>query len=166
MPNGLCCTTARVCAPSSISCAPSWTASVPRRPICAATSSVGLSPSSSPSSKPPIPIEADLFERATASAPPSPYRRHDVFGAGADPGGPARGQHLERDIKAYAFHAVPRPLAEQRALPAAEAVEGHRHRDRHVDADHADLDAVGEFARGIAVAREDRRAVALLGGAE
>jgi hypothetical protein len=30
-------------------------------------------------------------------------------------------------------------VAEQRALPAAEAVPRHRHRDRHVDAHHADL---------------------------
>ena len=38
---------------------------------------------------------------------------------------------------------------------------GDRNRDRHVDADHADLDAVGEGARRIAVAREDRGAVAV-----
>jgi hypothetical protein len=35
-------------------------------------------------------------------------------------------------------------------------VIGHRHRDRHVDADHADLDRGGEVARGVAVAGEDR----------
>jgi hypothetical protein len=35
------------------------------------------------------------------------------------------------------------------------------HRDRHVDADHADLDAVREFARRVAVAGEDRDAVAI-----
>jgi hypothetical protein len=31
-------------------------------------------------------------------------------------------------------------IAEARALPAAEGVIGERHRDRHVDADHADID--------------------------
>jgi hypothetical protein len=31
-------------------------------------------------------------------------------------------------------------VAEARALPAAEGVVGQRHRDRHVDADHADID--------------------------
>jgi thiaminase/transcriptional activator TenA len=50
---------------SSISCARSWTASAPRRRICAATFSVGLSPSNSPSSKPPTPTgpDMDLFDR-------------------------------------------------------------------------------------------------------
>src|SRR6202011_3427395 len=90
-----------------------------------------------------------------------PHRRHDVFGAGADAGGPAGGDGLEAGVEAHAFHAVHRHVAEQGALPAAKAVERHRHRDRHVDADHADLDAVGEFARGIAIAGEDRDAVAV-----
>ena len=53
-------------------------------------------------------------------------------------------------------------VAEQRRLPAAEGVEGHRHRDRHVDADHAHLDLVCEFARRVAVTREDGGAVAIL----
>ena len=53
-------------------------------------------------------------------------------------------------------------IAEQRALPSAEAVEGHRHRNRHIDTDHADLHAVHVSAGRIAVAREDRRAIAEL----
>src|SRR6266436_9656573 len=77
------------------------------------------------------------------------------------PGGPARGHRLEARVEAHALGAVHRHIAEQGALPAAKAVEGHRHRDRHVDADHADLDAVGEFARSVAVAGEDRGAVAV-----
>jgi hypothetical protein len=52
-------------------------------------------------------------------------------------------------------------VAEQRPLPAAEGMIGHRHRDRNVDADHADLDAVGEIARRVAIAGEDRGAVAV-----
>src|SRR5690242_14351639 len=39
-------------------------------------------------------------------------------------------------------------------------MECHRYRDRHVDADHARLDPRGELPRGIAVAGEDRGAVA------
>jgi hypothetical protein len=54
-----------------------------------------------------------------------------------------------------------RHIAEEGALPAAEAVEGHRHRDRHVDADHAEPAAVGEFARRVAVVGEDGDAVAI-----
>ena len=47
------------------------------------------------------------------------------------------------------------------ALPAAEAVVGHRNRDRHVDADHADLDLVLEAPGGAAVVGEDGGAVAV-----
>src|SRR4029077_9072415 len=54
-----------------------------------------------------------------------------------------------------------RHVTEQRALPAAKAMEGHRHRDRQGDADHADLDSVGEFACGVAVAGEDSSAIAV-----
>ncbi len=83
--------------------------------------------------------------------------------AGADAGRPARGHGLELSIEAHAFHDVDAVVAEDRGLPAAEGVIGHRHRDRHVDAHHADLDVVGEGARGVAVAGEDRRAVRRLG---
>ncbi|MND91836.1 hypothetical protein D3C80_839750 [compost metagenome] len=55
-------------------------------------------------------------------------------------------------------------VAEQRVFPAAEAVEGHGHRDGHVDADHADLDLVTEHARRVAIAREDGGAVGVLVG--
>ena len=51
-------------------------------------------------------------------------------------------------------------IAEQRALPTAEAVKCHRHGDRHVHADHPDLHLVTERACGVAVTREDRGAVA------
>jgi len=98
----------------------------------------------------------------TPSAVPLAHCRHDVFGAGADAGRPAGGHGLEVRVEADACHAVHRHVAEQGTLPVAKAVERHRHRGRHVDADHADLDAVGEFARGVAVAGEDRDAVALL----
>ena len=52
-------------------------------------------------------------------------------------------------------------VAEAGPLPAAEGVVGHRNRDRHVDADHADLHAGHEVAGGVAVAGEDRDAVAV-----
>ena len=53
-------------------------------------------------------------------------------------------------------------VAEGRALPAAEGVVGHGHRDRHVDADHAHVHPRCELARGAAVAGEDGDAVAVL----
>src|SRR5579883_742036 len=89
------------------------------------------------------------------------HRRHDVFSAGADARRPARHDGLHAGEEADAFGPVHEMVAEERALPAAEAVEGHRHRDRHVDADHADLDAAREVPRRIAVTRKDRRAIAI-----
>ena len=53
-------------------------------------------------------------------------------------------------------------VAKGRPLPATEGVIGERHGDRHIDADHADLHAGGEFARRIAVAREDGHTVSIL----
>ncbi len=67
-PSGSRCTTIRGFAASSISCARSWTASAPRKRICAATFSSGPSPSNSPSSKPPTPTgpDIDVFDRVKA----------------------------------------------------------------------------------------------------
>ena len=39
---------------------------------------------------------------------------------------------------------------------------GHRHGDRHVNAHHADIYTGGKFARGMAIAREDSNAIAIL----
>ena len=75
--------------------------------------------------------------------------------------GPAGGDGLGLGVEAEGVGAVLVEVAEGRELPAAEGVVGERHRDRHVDADHADIDAGGEIAGGVAVAGEDRRAVAV-----
>ena len=53
-------------------------------------------------------------------------------------------------------------VTETGALPAAKGVVRHRNWDRHVDADHPDLNAGHEVAGGVAVAREDGNAVAVL----
>src|SRR6185312_11993971 len=76
--------------------------------------------------------------------------------------GPALGDDLVLGPEAKAFLPVLADVAEARALPPAEAVVADRYRDRHVDPDHADVDAMGEFARGVAVAGEDRDSVAVL----
>jgi hypothetical protein len=52
-------------------------------------------------------------------------------------------------------------IAEERCLPAAEAVVGDGHRDGHVDADHAGLDLELELPSRAPVAREDGGAVAV-----
>jgi hypothetical protein len=64
-PSGSRFTTIRIFATSSISCARSWTELAARRRISAATFSVALSPSNSPSSKPPTQTGPDwTFSRA------------------------------------------------------------------------------------------------------
>ena len=57
-------------------------------------------------------------------------------------------------------------VAEQRLLPSAETVEGHWHGDGHVDADHADLDGLGEVAGHAAIVGEQRDAVTVLVGVD
>src|SRR3954447_26245777 len=69
---------------------------------------------------------------------------------------PARGDRLAARVEAHALRPVDVVVAEQRVLPAAEGVERHRHRDRHVDADHPYLHAAREHPRRLAGAREDR----------
>src|SRR6185369_16851956 len=75
--------------------------------------------------------------------------------------GPALRDDLGLGPEAHAFLAVLADVAEARALPPAEAVVADRHGDRHVDADHPDIDARREFARGMAVAGEDGDPVAI-----
>src|SRR5690348_6885874 len=86
-----------------------------------------------------------------------------AFVAGIDePVRPALSHDLVLGPEAKALLAVLADVAEARALPAAEAVVADRHRNGHVHADHADVHASGEFARGVAVPCEDRDSVAIL----
>ena len=99
------------------------------------------------------PICADWAGSAGPSAPtrlllggevqvdPPTTATADHVGAGV---GPAGGDDLAAGVEVHALGAVGVGVAEQRGLPAAERVVGHRHRDRHVDADHPDLDLVLE----------------------
>src|ERR1035437_7204659 len=92
----------------------------------------------------------------------SAERRHRGVNAGADAGGPTRRDGFEAGVEADAFGAIDGVVAKERALPAAEAVERHRDRDGHVNANHAGLNGVGEGAGSVAVAGEDGGAVAVL----
>src|SRR6266849_560430 len=90
------------------------------------------------------------------------HRRDRELRAFLDAGRPARGDRLGLGVEADRIRAVLVEIAEAGLLPAAEGVIGDRHRDRHVDADHADIDLGREVARGVAVAGEDRNAVAVV----
>ncbi len=68
--------------------------------------------------------------------------------------GPRRRAHT-----LWAMHVM---VAEQRCLPAAERVERHGHRNWDINADHADLDLVGELPGGVTISRKDRSAIAEL----
>src|SRR5665213_799800 len=74
---------------------------------------------------------------------------------------PAGGDGLDLGVELHPLHAVLVGVAEGAALPAAEGVIGYRPRDRHVDADHADVDAGGELPRRAAVAGVDGDTVAI-----
>src|SRR5262249_12503576 len=52
-------------------------------------------------------------------------------------------------------------VAEAGAFPSAEGVISERHRNRKVDSHHADLHAIDEIARSIAIARKDRHAISI-----
>src|SRR6516165_680722 len=55
--------------------------------------------------------------------------------------GPASGHRLQPREEAHPVRAMLVRVAESGALPTAEAVIGERHGYRHIDADHADIDA-------------------------
>src|SRR4029078_10365778 len=74
---------------------------------------------------------------------------------------PARGDDLGPRVELEALGAVHVEVAEQAVLPAAEAVVGDRHRDRHVDADHPRVDLELELPGGSAIASEDGGPVAV-----
>src|SRR5436190_24340318 len=92
----------------------------------------------------------------------SVHRRDRELRALLDAGRPARGDGLGLGVEADGSRTMLVEIAETGFLPAAKRVVGDRHRDRHVDADHADIDAGSKIARGIAVAGEDRDAIAVV----
>src|SRR3990167_10936643 len=94
-----------------------------------------------PLCSPPYPLLAIAGERELRRLMRGPLR-------------PALGDGLLAGVEADAVRAVGVQVAEQRALPAAEAVVAHPHRQRPADAHHADLDLVAEQARRFTVAGE------------
>src|SRR5437899_1257555 len=70
-------------------------------------------------------------------------------------GRPALGDGLATREEVDTVGAVHAVVAEGGTLPAAEAVVGHRYWQRHVDADHANLDVVAEITCGLTVTGKD-----------
>src|ERR1700691_2385698 len=90
------------------------------------------------------------------------HRRNRELRAFLDAGRPTRRHGLGLGIEADRIRSVLIEIAKAGLLPATEGVIGDRHRDRHVDADHADIDLGGEIAGGVAVAGKDRNAIAVI----
>ena len=86
----------------------------------------------------------------------------DVLTPARMPVGPTASHCLDVGIEADTFHPMHIVVAEQRALPPPEAVEGHGHGDRDVDADHPHLHLVGKGAGSVSIAGKDADAVAVL----
>src|SRR6202790_1124028 len=63
-----------------------------------------------------------------------------------DAGRPARGDGLGLGVEADRIRTMLVEIAEAGLFPAAKGVVRDRHRDRHLDADHADIDLGGEIA--------------------
>src|SRR4029077_1714663 len=102
---------------------------------------------------------------AGIAAGPSLRSRHGghyEFGTSSNAGRPAARDRFQPGIEANTFRAVHVVVAEDRRFPSTERMECHRHRDRNVDPDHTNPDLVRKFPGRIAIAREDRRAVAEL----
>src|SRR5437879_1560733 len=105
---------------------------------------------------------------STAAAAPeyrlagSLRRGHDEFRALRGALRPALHDRLLARVEAHTLLAVSVHVTEQTLLPAAETMPGHRHWDRHVDPDHADLNSPSELACHVPVAGVARHAVAEL----
>ena len=84
----------------------------------------------------------------------------DVAFAVAEPA--ARSDFLLRE-KLDAFAALHVQIAEEGFVPTVERKPRHRSGHANIDADHAAIDSMLEFARGFARAREDGRAIAVKG---
>ena len=57
-------------------------------------------------------------------------------------------------------------IAKQTLLPTAKPVPSHRHRNRHIDTDHAHLNSPRKFTRYIAITGEATHAIAKLVGVD
>ena len=73
---------------------------------------------------------------------------------------PSRGDRLFPGVKANAIASLDMKVPEKRIVPAAEREHGHGCWHAYIDANHAGLNAMFEFASGTPRCREDRGSVA------
>src|SRR4051794_26269203 len=114
----------------------------------------------------PVPLFAAVLRQRTASL--GSMRRREIQlceGFLADVGPPA-GDDLRLGVEPHSLGTVNMVVAEQRVLPSPEGVEGHGHRNRHVDADHPDAHFALERARHLARGGEHSGAVAVRVGVD
>src|SRR5215218_2213346 len=93
---------------------------------------------------------------------PSVHRWNRELRAFLNAGRPPGGYGFGLGVEADRVRPVLVEIAESGLLPAAEGVVGDRHRDRHVDPDHSDIDLGREVARGVAVSGKDRDSIAVV----
>src|SRR6266849_3130420 len=94
-------------------------------------------------------------------SPASPHRRNDKLSAFLGSRGPTRRYGFGLRVEPDRVRAVLVEVTEARALPPAESIVRQRHRNGEIHPHHADVDALGEISRGVAVAGEDGDAIAV-----
>src|SRR5690606_31809816 len=85
---------------------------------------------------------------------------HDKLRAFGDAFRPALHDGFLPGVKAHPFFSIRMHIAIQALFPAAKAVPGHWHRQRHINSHHADLNAARELAGYMTVARKAGYAIA------
>src|SRR5262249_10708843 len=93
---------------------------------------------------------------------PSPHRGNDKLGTFLGTGRPARRYGFDLGVEPDRVWAMLVEVTEARTLPSAEAVVCYWSRNGEIHSYHANIDARGELARGVAVAGEDGAAVAVV----
>src|SRR5262245_10309988 len=103
-------------------------------------------------------VVTDVRQKRVAA---SAKLRHVKRAARWNTAGPAPRDGLRARVELHGLDAVDVEIAKERLLPAAERVERHRHRNRYVDAHHADLHVLLEEPRRRTRSREQGRSVSI-----
>src|SRR6476646_4445106 len=86
---------------------------------------------------------------------------HDKLSAGAERARPPAGDGFEPGIKANSFGSMHVMISKNGSFPAPERMKGHWHRNRYVDAHHADFHLFDKRPGCRAIARINRRPISV-----